>query len=542
MTNKAIYILSTAATDKIRTETYQNREYVVIPLVALVEGVLHSANSESPELALAAEFGKYAVAWDGRPVVMNHPQVNGDFVSANSPEVLEEWSYGQLFNTKLVGDKLITEAWIDRAKVNEKGGEMLEVLTSIENGEMVEVSTGLFAVVKPKSGTFKGNNYKGVWESIAPDHLAILSPGTIGACSNADGCGIPRINVNSSFKQTNNQEDCGCHSEGDSCSCDDHTDGSLSNNTKGAEDMNTEEKQTHINNVKTMSKHLKSDLLVNELPADMTFNNAREILVHALDNAEDCDFCYLCQLTRNKVVYFGWCDMTARQRSYTLTDNRSVTLGDDIEEVFLLTEVVPINNADKAPTNNSGDTKMSKENQGADTDAPITNKGDAGSNETDTPNANNSPEGENSSGANANPEAPKASANAGSDTAEPTVSEAPKNMADFLNSVPAELRDTLQESVALHANHKSEMIKELVANKACDFSEAELNDMNLQTLRRVAKLANIPTYAANASAPAADLSVNNDGSTADGVGQVAFAPRPTFNLSGKSAETTPTEQ
>jgi hypothetical protein len=214
-------IQAQASTDLVRTESFMGREYLVVPAVALVEGVLHSANAEHPELALASEFGRYPSAWDGRPLVLNHPRVDGHYVSANSPEILRDWSFGVLFNTRLDGLKLKTEAWIDVARANELGGDFVATVDRIKGGQMVELSTGLFATVERVSGLYQGLEYKGIWRSIAPDHLAFLSAGTLGACSIAGGCGAPRINtfryVKSSTNSTNSANsadsacDCGCN-------------------------------------------------------------------------------------------------------------------------------------------------------------------------------------------------------------------------------------------------------------------------------------------------------------------------------------------
>ena len=61
-----------------RTEKFAGRDYMVVPVVALVEGVIQGVNAANPELALASEFGKFPAGWNGRPVVMDHPEVIHD--------------------------------------------------------------------------------------------------------------------------------------------------------------------------------------------------------------------------------------------------------------------------------------------------------------------------------------------------------------------------------------------------------------------------------------------------------------------------------
>ncbi len=201
---KSSMITFKAETGKSRKETFNGVEHLVIPVVALVEGVLHSANSEQPELALASEFGKAPKGWNGRPVTINHPEIRGEKVSANSPEVLETEQIGQLFNTVLDGKKLKTEAWINVERANALGGEIETTVGRLLDGDVVEISTGLFSDIEPEKGTHEGEQFFGVWRNVIPDHLAVLTEGNVGACSVADGCGANR--ANSHYKGSNKMD------------------------------------------------------------------------------------------------------------------------------------------------------------------------------------------------------------------------------------------------------------------------------------------------------------------------------------------------
>lgn len=194
-----------ASLGQLRTEQFQGREHLVVPVVALAEGVLRPMNSDQPELALAQEFVPTAPAWNGKPVVVNHPMKNGQPVSANSPDIWEQDVIGHIFNSEAENQKLKFEAWIDRAKANEIGGTTKETVDALADGQMMEVSTGLFAKTEPQSGTHEGKKFNGVWRDILPDHIAILEQGSVGACSIEDGCGAPRMNQ------------CGC--ENGNCAC-----------------------------------------------------------------------------------------------------------------------------------------------------------------------------------------------------------------------------------------------------------------------------------------------------------------------------------
>ncbi len=179
-----------------RSETLMGREYTVVPVVALVEGVLRGMASDGPELALADEFGLFPAGWNGRPLVMDHPvNSEGTPVSANSPEVLADYQIGFIFNAHMVDNKkLVLEAWVEKKRAGELNVNSKSVMEALDKGEMIEVSTGYFAQIEETPGAYEGESYDGVQRNIVPDHLAFLSLGSIGACSNADGCGAPRIN------------------------------------------------------------------------------------------------------------------------------------------------------------------------------------------------------------------------------------------------------------------------------------------------------------------------------------------------------------
>ena len=171
------------------------RKHLVVPVVALTEMVLQSSTSDVPELALAEEFGANPLAWNGRPIVVNHPELEGEKVSASLPDIVDKEKIGEIYNTVLDGKKLKLEAWIDLERAEGLGGIISATVAKLQGGEeIIEVSTGLFSNVEAKTGKFNGKDYDGVWRNIVPDHLAILSEAT-GACSIEDGCGAPRANA-----------------------------------------------------------------------------------------------------------------------------------------------------------------------------------------------------------------------------------------------------------------------------------------------------------------------------------------------------------
>lgn len=180
-----------ALSGTIRTAKFDGRDYLVVPVVALVEGVMHAVNAPNPELVLASEFEKVPDSWNGRPVLWDHPELNGIRVSASDPMVLEKMAFGQIFYSKVEDKSLKMEAWLDLAKA-EKIPEAMAVVARVRASEAVEVSVGAFVDLDNRVGEFKGKKYNGAWKNIVPDHLALLPEGATGACSIEMGCGAPR--------------------------------------------------------------------------------------------------------------------------------------------------------------------------------------------------------------------------------------------------------------------------------------------------------------------------------------------------------------
>lgn len=190
---KKVIRLRAAISGELRTAVFEGRDHVVVPVVALVEGVIHASNSEDPELVLSEEFGKAPQGWNGRPVVGDHPSLSGTRVSANEPEVLESKAFGRVFHAQVRGTKLMMEAWLDPAMAKKVGPEAEDVIARVREGKGVEVSVGVFVVNEETPGSWTdGSRYAAIWREIIPDHLAMLPEGTLGACSIEMGCGAPR--------------------------------------------------------------------------------------------------------------------------------------------------------------------------------------------------------------------------------------------------------------------------------------------------------------------------------------------------------------
>lgn len=178
------------AAANLRTGQLDGREHLIIPVTALVEGVIWPVNAETPEFVPASTVAAPPLGWDGRPVVLGHPEQDGVQVPANTPERLTTLKWGTVF-ASASGTALTMEAWLDREKAPDVVGAA-ECLARLDAGETVEVSVGVFVTLEDAPGTFNGIAYRYVWRDIFPDHLALLPEGDVGACSVAMGCGALR--------------------------------------------------------------------------------------------------------------------------------------------------------------------------------------------------------------------------------------------------------------------------------------------------------------------------------------------------------------
>lgn len=172
---------------QFRTETYNGKEHLVVPVVALVEGVVHAMNAKSAEFVPAESFSVAPAGWNGRPVFLGHPMREGRAVSGNTPEVLEQDQIGIVFNSKAKNKKLTMEAWIDVEKAETVAPKLLQ---RIKDGEAIEISVGVMVTTDDAEGEYNGKKYLGAWAGLTPDHLALLPEDDEGACNVAMGCGV----------------------------------------------------------------------------------------------------------------------------------------------------------------------------------------------------------------------------------------------------------------------------------------------------------------------------------------------------------------
>lgn len=178
---------------KTRRDTFDGREFIVAPMTLIVPGVLNG--SKGPLFYPPEEIAKNADAWNGIPLVVDHPHKDGSPVSARSPSVLNGQGIGHLFEARADG-KLTAEGWFDVEKVQRIAPEILQ---SLREGKPIELSTGLFTTNEPAGdgAVDNGKPYSFIARDYRPDHLAILLD-SVGACGVGDGCGVLVNSLNGS--------------------------------------------------------------------------------------------------------------------------------------------------------------------------------------------------------------------------------------------------------------------------------------------------------------------------------------------------------
>lgn len=175
--------------DKLKTryETLDGIKYLVAPVVLVREQVLNG------EFLPADEIEKSALGWNGRPVVVYHPEEkDGSPASANRPDMVKSYEVGRLFNIEYEPEstKLKGEIWIDISKASRKNPDTKKAIDMIQHSDELQVSTGYFVTkFVDVSGEYDGVEYNGIQQNILPDHLALL-PEEEGACNWEDGAGV----------------------------------------------------------------------------------------------------------------------------------------------------------------------------------------------------------------------------------------------------------------------------------------------------------------------------------------------------------------
>jgi hypothetical protein len=187
---------------------YEGRQHLKVPVVALVEGVLHASNADDDERVLSEDMLASLDAWEGMPFTMDHPQMDGRRLSASDPEIKRLYAFGFVRNAHMSedGKRLLMDAILDPERAALVGKKAVRLMERAEAGETVDVSVGVFVGTEDGVGEYNGKRYATTWRGIRPDHLAGLPEGVNGACSLEMGCGLPRAASNGSLGEGGESE------------------------------------------------------------------------------------------------------------------------------------------------------------------------------------------------------------------------------------------------------------------------------------------------------------------------------------------------
>lgn len=476
----------------VRTETLKGQEYVVTPAVILVEGVLQPGNAGGfRELALATEFGKVPQSWNGRPVTISHPKIDGSFVSAGLTDVWESGAIvGMLFNTYAEDNKLKTEVWANKTWMEESG--YTNTLQRLMDGDTMEVSTGLFADTSEESGIWNGERYDGVWYNIVPDHLALL-PNETGACSVEDGCGTSRTNARLQTLQTLSAALKAVESENSHEGC------CMSKNTT----LNTERAPSVLSKLISFFSSFSADsnkegnLMVNA--SGLSDSDARAALATAID-AKFGGYNYIIAVYSDRVVYETYNSDAGRyallSRNYSIGEDNVITLSDDFLEVRPVTDFVPVS----VMSSSDADVSEVATDEPATTEVTVSEEsGDVEQNTEATENVDElaAGAGEVQSGAVATEES---TANTAEVTAAEHTPAAPEvnartsfnTLDDLLAAAPEHLRSLVQESVSIRDQERVSLIDSILGKDNNKFTREELSVFSTPQLQKVALLGDKP--------------------------------------------------
>ncbi|MCW2477744.1 hypothetical protein [Candidatus Symbiopectobacterium sp. NZEC135] len=174
----------------IRREKYNGRDHWIVPSYTLPGNVIMNGG-----LYPASEIDTHYQGLEGTLAPLGHPQVNGSFVSAFSPEGLNVGYIGAWNrNAKKSGNRIYVEKWIDVDKANESDGgkRLIERLEALEKGEDVppiHTSVAVFLEQLEANDEQKSQGAEWVAKLHSIDHDAILLD-EVGAATPEKGVGM----------------------------------------------------------------------------------------------------------------------------------------------------------------------------------------------------------------------------------------------------------------------------------------------------------------------------------------------------------------
>lgn len=161
--------INSKTTGKFEKRFLNNREHLVTSMVTIVgNSVMNKGFYPLEEVQNTFEQLHFLPAPNG------HPKVGNELVSAFHPLAVNAFNIGGMVrNPKMEGNNVVNEFWLDLEIANQSD-DGIELISRIENGEEVGVSTGLSVQQEITNGQQDGVDYNWVARQINYDHVAIL--------------------------------------------------------------------------------------------------------------------------------------------------------------------------------------------------------------------------------------------------------------------------------------------------------------------------------------------------------------------------------
>lgn len=173
--NDMIQVNTEIKANEIRRETYNGREHIIVPSYTLPFNVVMNREFY-PQAEIVANYKSL----EGTLAPLGHPKVNGEHVSAMTPEGLNTCFAGAWNrNVELRGNRVYCEKWIDveTAKQSAAGRELLERVEALEAGDTTAPIWSSVAVYRqqlPADDAMKAAGADYVVKISSIDHDAIL--------------------------------------------------------------------------------------------------------------------------------------------------------------------------------------------------------------------------------------------------------------------------------------------------------------------------------------------------------------------------------
>jgi len=426
------------------------------------------------------ELGKTPMSWNHKPIVVYHPEMNGQGISACDPSVITTRKVGVMMNTKFEKGKLKSEAWIEVDRANKVDDR---IMAAIEANQMMELSTGVFVDMEKEGGEWKGETYNAIARNYRPDHLALL-PDKVGACSIKDGAGFLRNAGTGPTAKTVTRTD-------------------MMKAMKKAMD-------------EAMTSAMDSMGLTDNA---LSFSNIRDGLCEAvrkkLNVSDNGPFCYVEDVYNDFLIYS--LDGKLFRVSYTATDTGVTLVAEPPVPVVRVTEYRTVEGAfvgNQSQNQNQKQTHMNKKEL---VDGIITSN--VGWTEGDRESLMDLTENQLTAFATLHKEMPTVNftmerkdgkvslglkstpapvAAAAKPAAKPTpapvvVDTVPKvvTLAEYIAAAPAEIQAVMNNSLSVYEEEKNKLVETIVANKNNPFTKEDLANRPLGELRGLARLAGV---------------------------------------------------